>query len=176
MPAPVVMGVIDYLVAELGVAVWDGEVQRQLPDGTDVTPEGENAGLSEQPWPAIKVEMSEGGMRRTPTFENSYRDESDDANLAVICWALTREELEGTTPETGLLNQIEALLAVEQNYTGINLGLTSTGSSYQFFMFNLASWTCVQEKEIRAQLGQLLYRGELRYQVGVNGAVRSRSI
>lgn len=178
MPAPVVMGLINYLTDTLDVVVWDGEVARQAPDGLDVQPPaaGEPE-VAQQRWPAIKVEMTEDGMRRSPTFENSYRDESDGHNLMIVCWALTREELEGDDPDdpdSGLLNQIEQLLAVEGNYTGIDLGMTNTGSRYRFFMFNLVSWTCVQEKEVRTGLGQLLYRGELRYQIGVNGAVRSR--
>ena len=169
MPAPIVGGLITYLSDRLNVVVWDGEVPRQNTDGSDIVPD---AVLG---WPAIKVEMEESGLDRERTFEDAYLD---SGKLTIICWALTREALEGTVENggaDGLLTRIEQLLNVEQNYTAIPLGNAPNGDLYYVVDLDLTNWTCVQEKEVRAQLSQLLYRGEWRTQLKIHGMMPSRA-
>ncbi len=169
MPAPIVNGLITYISEQLGVTVWDGEVPRQNTDGQDITPE------SLDNWPAIKVEMEESGLDRERTFEDNY---VDAGKMTIFCWAVTREDLEGTVDNggaDGLLTKIEQLLNVAENYAAIPLGNAPNGDPYYVIDLDLGNWTCVQEKEVRAQLSQLLYRGEWRLQLKIHGMMPSRA-
>ncbi len=142
---------------------------RQNVDGSNIIPDAPGN------WPAIKVEMEEAGLKRTRTFEDSYDEKGP---MTIYCWALTREALEGTVANNGadgLLTQIEQLLNIEENYRAIPLGNAPNGDPYYVADLNLNNWTCVQEKEQRAQLSQLLYRGEWRLELIIHGMMPSRS-
>lgn len=171
MPAPVINGLVTYISDQLNVTVWDGEVPRQGTDGTDITPETpQDTGL----WPAINVVMPEAGLDRELTFEDAWIDSGD---LSVVCWATTREDLEGTTSNggNGLLTRIEALLNIDKNVANIPLGLAPNGDAYYVAKMNFKNWTCYQEQEVRTNLSQLLYHGRITYEIGVHGMTPSRA-
>lgn len=157
MPVPVVMAVLRRISSALDIPVWDGEVQRQNTDGADITPSATEA----QGWPAVKVEMSEAGATVEWNFEDPVV-ETGNNGLTVTVYATTREQLDGTLDTStnvytpGLLNDIFVLLAREWS-------LVVLGEGMYVMKMLLESWTSVQEKQLRTQQGQLLYRGELRY-------------
>jgi hypothetical protein len=184
MPAPIVGALISYLVDSLDLVVWDGEVQRQNTDGSNIEPN------SDEGWPAVKIEMEEQGMNRldgenSQTFEDSY---GETGEITIYCWGTSREQLEGVaaTPSApavpGVLTNLEVLLNNQDNVVSefaplaVYLGLSPVGDQYYFYRFNWKRWTCVQEKEVRAQLSTLLYRGEITFDVALHGMCASRSV
>ena len=159
MPAPIIKGLTTYLGAQLNLNVWAGEVPRQGPNGLAIDP-----GAVAPNWPAVNVELPEGHLHRTyrqmgPGGTRAYGDEGP---ITVTVWDVT---FEGVMTQLGL---VEALLDQETNWRGIDLNPGSAGP-FRFYQMNFASWTCVQEKEVRLGLSQLLYRGEITYDVGVHG-------
>jgi hypothetical protein len=170
VPAPVVAGLIGYLQAQLGVQCFDGEIQRYDLQGRPINPV---AGQTTTPrsWPAVAVKMTEAGFQRNPTFEDPYDDQGE---LLVECWGTRRDQLE-TPPvldptDYAIMDRVEQLLSAASNWPNIILGGPSSNPYYVVGCL-LLRWSSVQQENIRTAQGQMLYKGELWWQVDVHGAV-----
>lgn len=167
MPASIVNGIITYLTQQLNTTCWDGEIPRQDVSGNPIFP---NAPVTSPiDWPVVKVYMQEGGFSREWTFEDPYTDKGE---ILIQVWGTSRQQLEGslTNPETGLLNQIEALFAQASNWPQIPLGGPSANPYYVIHML-LTRWYSGQEEGQRTADSSLLYRGDLHYEVMIHGAI-----
>lgn len=162
MPAPVVDGLITYLATQLNVSVWDGEVPRYDALGNPIAPGTVSVPSS---WPVVKLYMTEGGFNRTWAFEDSYDDVGE---ILISIWATSRKDLED--PTSGLLNKIETLLASASNWTHILLGGPQV-NPYYVIQLLLINWCSVQEEGQRTSESQLMYRGDMHYELMVHGAV-----
>jgi len=166
VPAPIVAGVIDFLNSQaLGVNLWDGEVPRYDTTGQPVVDT-----MPEPQWPAVKVYMREPGFHRDWTTEDPYYDYGQ---ILIQAWTTSRQALEGDTktyPQLGLLNRIEAILAQASNWQQIAMGGSPTNPYYVVLM-QLLDWYSGQEEGVRTFDSQLLYRGDLIYEVGIHGAM-----
>lgn len=171
MPAPIVGGVLNFLKSEFNVDVWDGVVPRIDAAGNPIVP----SAATSSDWPAIMVDMTSGPNdepmdRDGVTFEDSY---SEHGPITVTCWGSTREQLEDnpTNPmEPGLLSQIEQAMLLSENWPSIILG-----ANYSVQAILLTHWGCWLDKDqVRLQKGQILYRGELIFDVKVDGVVPTR--
>jgi hypothetical protein len=170
MPVPIVTGLINFITDRLNVTCWDGEVPRYDPAGTPITPAA--AGTSPSDWPVVKVYMEEAGFTRDWTFEDPYTDRGD---VTIKCWGTSREQLEAPITATspgGVLNRIEALLAKVTNWPLIALG-GPADNPYFVVQLELRRWYCGQEEGVRTADSELLYRGDLYYDVILHGAVNT---
>jgi hypothetical protein len=168
VPAPVVAGLGNFISSQLNVVYWEGEVPRTDVAGRPINPD---AATSPSDWPVVKVFMREPGLRRTWTTEDPYDDAGE---MLVQVWGVRRDQLEdppvSPQPGTGLLNRIEALLAQASNWPQIALG-GPPGNPYYVVSCLLRIWYCGQEEGVRTSKSELLYRGDLVYDVIIHGAV-----
>lgn len=166
MAAPIIDGLITFLAGQIDANVWDGEVPRYDPNGNPIFPNA-TVGVGEPSvWPVVRVFMPEPGFNRTWTTENAY----DDVGVIKIqLWATTR------AAEEALLAQVEALFALAENWEEIELGYDSTQplNPYYVVQMLLQSWYSGQEEGVRTATSQLLYRGELTYEVMIHGAIKT---
>lgn len=162
MPLPIIDGLITYLAdtTQLNASIWDGEVPRTDVNGFPINPDST---VTPSDWPVIKLYMDEAGFAREWTTEDPY---TDLGRITIKVWATTRAQ------EEDLLNTIEAILAHATNWQSIILysGPTPTNVPYVIHML-LKRWTSVQEEGVRTSKSELLYRGELEYEVMLHGAI-----
>lgn len=166
MPAPVIAAFTQYLSSSLNCSVWDGEVPRYDAHGVAINPNTVSVPSS---WPVMFVEMPESGFNREWNTEDPYEDWGI---LLLRIYATTRQALED--PSIGLVTRTEQLLASVTNWrAGLNPLLTGGPVTNPYGVIDclLRRWTVVQEKTVRTNLSQLLYRGDMWYEVGVHGAV-----
>jgi hypothetical protein len=158
MPAPIIGGMIQFLNTKLAVTVWDGEVPRLAANGKPVAPD------NPANWPAIKLFMPDSGFDRHNTTEDPYDDEGE---VLVQCWGTSRVQAES------VMNQVEALLVLENNWALIQLG----GPSFNPFVIVqiiLRNWCSVQEPQgQRTAASVFLYRCDMHYKVTIHGDVLS---
>ena len=165
MPASVVYGFQQFITANLpNVLCYDGEIPRYTTAGVAINP-----GQSPPAWPVVKVYTPEPGFSREDTTEDPY---TDTGEVAIIVYGTTRQQLEGTinNPETGLINQLEALFAQASLWGSILQGGDSTNPYYVIRLI-LERWWTGQEEGVRTADSALLYRGELHYTTWIHGAI-----
>src|SRR5262245_19659233 len=156
MPASVVDGFQVFLVQQLGVACYDGEIPRYSVTGEPISPANSTA---RQPvWPVIKVYTPEPGFSREPTFEDPY---TDTGEVAVIVYGTSRQQLEGTlaNPALGLVNRIEALFAQASNWPQVPLGGPAVNPYYVIDM-RLTRWWTGREEGVGTAASAVLNGGE----------------
>jgi len=159
MPAPVITGFVNFLTSQIpNITVWDGEIPRYDTSGNPLNPEA----VTIPPiWPAIKLIMVEPGFQRTWTTEDPYDDRGE---ILIQVYATSRASLDP------VMNQIEALLAQASNWSLINLGGPLVNPFYVIQAL-LIRWWSGQEEGVRTGKSQLLYRGELHYDVMIHGVI-----
>lgn len=162
MPAHIINGIIQYLsqVDQLDANIFDGEIPRFDPNGNPIRP---GSVVSPSNWPVLKVYMSEQGFSGTWTTEDAY----DDVGLIMLrIWAVTRAECEA------LLNAAEAALVSAHNWQGISAIIAGTSiNPYYIIQIIRVRWSCFQEESVRTSLGELLYQGQMDFEVMIHGAV-----
>lgn len=159
MPAHIIGGLITALSSAIEAEVWDGEVPRYDTDQRPINP----SSTVTQPtnWPVVKLFMREPGFHRDVATESPFADVGD---VVVQVWGTTRTSVED------LLDVIEAYFNVNTNWFTIDLG-GDPQNPYQIFKMNVSRWYSGQEEGVRTQMGLLLYRGELSYEVWIHGAL-----
>jgi hypothetical protein len=158
MPADIVGGMITYVTQQLGVTVWDGELPRYDTTGNPIN---QNAGLPD--WPVIKIYMKEGGFTREWTTEDPYTDAGE---ILLQVWSTTRASVQT------LLNSLEGLLAQASKWPFLVTG-GPMDNPYYVISCLLQRWYVGQEEGVRTSGSELLYRGELHYEVLIHGAIVS---
>lgn len=152
MPAPIIDGLVTFIQDQLEISVWDGEVPRQDVAGDQIVLPATK--------PIFKVAMTENGLTRDWTIEDSY---TDDGPMTVYLWATTRAMVEQW------LTTLEGLLAQSTNWPEI-----LTESPYYVYGLIIDNWTCIQLEGLRAKGGQLIYEGRLSFSIGIHGAVSTK--
>lgn len=164
MAAGIVNAICTFVAANAydgkGCVVWDGEVARYGPDGKSVSPES-SGGQSH--WPVIKISTPDK-FHRTSTFEEPYYDEG---LVVVQIWDTTRAGAEAA------MNMIEALLAIEANWTAIGALIPSPYHENPHYVIQLLliDWVSKQEEGARTEKGQLIYTCELYFKTTIHGAI-----
>jgi hypothetical protein len=154
MPLDIVGALITRIEDQLDITVWDGEIPRQDVNGSTITLDPDTVVYS--------VEMEEVGLTRTWTTEDPY----DDAGpITVYVFSTSR------TAVMTALTDIEELLA--KDWDQIDLQQGTNNGAYVIGLL-LSSWTCVQEKGIRTRQNNMVYRGVLRYEADIHGAISTR--
>ncbi len=158
MPAPVINGIINFLVQKLDINIWEGEIPRYDQNGQPIFP-----GTTTNPanWPIVKLTMPESGFQREWTFLDPY---DDKGTILIQIWGTTRASVEA------LMNSIEAQLAQATNWAQIQLGGPAANPYYVISLL-LENWYCVQEEGVRTNLSTYLYRGEMKYTADIHGAI-----
>ena len=176
MPAPIITGVTEFIAQNLNVAVWDSEIPRYDTFGNPIGPDA--GAVSPSVWPVFRVVMREPGLDRNHTFVDPYDDQGE---LLVQMYATRRDQLESprsgpngnqTDTPSGLVDQVERLLAKASNWRLIDLGGPAANPFYVVGML-LKTWYVGQEEGVRTQQQSLLYRADMLYHVTVHGAVSS---
>lgn len=152
MPAPVISGFVDFIQKNLNIDVWEGEVPRVDEAGTTVV-------LIDNT-PIFRVTMEESGFAVDPNFENTR---TDDGIINIEIWTTARQDTEG------YLEVLDTLFSNSSNWPAIQMG-----ANFTVYSLLLERWYSGQEEDIRTRDNDLLYRGDLRYQVGINGAYQTR--
>lgn len=170
MPCPIVMGFIEFLASNtnLNASIWDGEVPRYDVAGKPINPDSTATNPSN--WPAIHLYQQEPGFARTWSFANSY---DDDGQMFIELFAIGRLAAEALT------TQIEVLLAQEANWVAITalLGDSPDGAppGYGLAKCLLSRWytgmNMIGNACQRSAKGELIYKGQLTYDVSINGSV-----
>ncbi len=172
MPANIIGGLISYVQEQLKVNIWDGEVPRQDQFGNDIDPDA-----LPQNWPAITSELPEGGIDREWTFEDFY-NEGQGNYISILVFGASGTAIEGRYQVMQTLDLIEKLLANERNWANIILTDTLNNPNYYVISCILKRWTCVQQRggtgTMRTKTGELIYRGELWYEMVIRGAIQTR--
>lgn len=145
-----------WLGGELGVSVWDGETPRTDAGGQPIKP---NSAVPSN-WPVVKVWMEEGGFEREWTFEDPW---SEQGEVKVSCWAVSKTQCKN------LASQIEGLLASISNWASIDLGGPDENRNYAIQIL-LKRWWLEQERGVRTETSQLLFRFDGIYSCMVHGA------
>jgi hypothetical protein len=163
MPAPIVGRLIDFITSQLSVTVWDGEVPRFSTQATLSKPIRPSTVTTPPVWPVIKLYMEESGFAREWTTEDPYTDLGE---IHILVWSTMRAEVEN------LMNQLEMLLALAGNWAQISTTLGGPAQNpYYIIQMLLLRWYSGQEEDIRTGLSQLLYRGDMHYEVMLHGAI-----
>jgi len=158
MPAPILGSLITYISEELEVSVWDGEVPRQSTDGTAINQAGGNL-----IWPAINAVIKPPGFERSYTFEEAYLDDGD---VTVQIWAVQRSQVQT------MMNRIEVLLAPPNAWGDISATLGGMPTNpYYIVQMELMNWAIESEEGKRLNFSDLLYRGDMRYNIQIHGAL-----
>jgi hypothetical protein len=158
MPAPIINGLITLMTAQLDITVYDGEVPRYTTSGEPINPDSVTDPSS---WPVVRLEMKEPGFSREWTTEDPY---TDTGTITIQVWGISRLQVET------LLDTIEAFWAQAGNWKQVDLGGPDTNPYYIIQML-LSSWYSGQEEGVRTSKSELLYRGDLMYEVMIHGAV-----
>jgi len=158
MPAPILGSLITYITDQIDVSVWDGEIPRQSTDGVAINQAGGNL-----IWPAIRAIMQEPGFERTYTTEDAY---GDDGDVTIQIWAVQRSQVQTT------MNTLETLLAPAATWAAISQTLGGPPTNpYYIIQMELMNWVIVAEEEKRLNFSDLLYRGDMRYNIQIHGAL-----
>lgn len=166
MPAPIVQGALNFMLQQLNVNVWDGEVPRFDLNGNPINPQ---ATTSPSDWPVVTAKLLDQPVSRNYTFEDAYDDEGP---LLIQIWGFRRDSTEP------LMDQIEALFYNVTNWPLVAFtpaGGEGTNPYYVVSML-LTDWTSVQEEGVRLAGGQLCYRCDMHYQIDVHGALPAGNI
>lgn len=154
MPGPIISSFIGHISQELEITIWDGEVPRQNAEGVNIIPEN----FAEAVFPIVKCSMPQSGFNTEFTFEDPYTDEGP---LFIEVWGTTRASVEG------LVEDIFELLS--KNWNQI------MDEPYEVYKCLLGRWGVWQEEGARTKNSELIYRGELHYDIGVHGVVQTRT-
>lgn len=172
MAANILGGLISYVQTQLQVNVWDGEVPRQDQFGNDIDPDG----LPEN-WPAMTVEMPDGGVDREWTFEDFYHEGQGNL-ISILIFGASGTATEGRYQVQQKIDLVEQLLALETNWASIVLTDTLNNPNYKVIKCELRKWTNVQQRSgagtMRTKTGELIYRGEMWYELVIRGAIQTR--
>lgn len=144
-----------WLGRELGISVWDGETPRTDSGGQPIKP---NSGVPNS-WPVVKVWM-QTPFKREWTFEDPW---SEQGTVKVNVWATSKTQCKN------LASQIEELLASIANWASIDLGGPDENKNYAIQVL-LDDWWLEQEKDVRTDTSQLLFRCDMNYNCMVHGA------
>lgn len=148
MAADIVGGLHTFLSDQLSIEVWDGEIPRKDTDDVAIDP---------TTLPVYQAAMTEAGMQRSYTTESVYADEGE---IIIRVFGKTRLV---THTNTALIDE---LLNDSANWDQIVVGTTN-----RIYHCLVDSWTVVQMEGIRLRDGSLLYKGELRVNLGVEGLI-----
>lgn len=168
MPLEIVGGFIQFVTENLvdtsgdpiSVNAWDGEIPRTDQNGNPINP---NVGSPN--WPAVCIDMTDGGFQRTQRVGHpSYRDEGD---IEIRVWGTGRAQV------MAMLSPIEALLEQVTNQNAIPLTGGVQGSNPYVTVALMVDWGCKQQVDVRLAQSQLCYLGWLRYRCDVHGALSS---
>lgn len=160
MPAPIISGVIQYITTNINVVVWDAEVPRYDTSGHPINPD---SSVLPSNWPVIQVTMSDSGFQRSWTFTDPY---SDEGEITIKVWDVSRSGVES------LLSSLEVLFASTSGWANIPLTGGPSLNPYYVIEMLLTSWCSVQEDSpARTSKSEFIYRGELRYNCMIHGAV-----
>lgn len=152
MPGNPIGGLYDFINTELDIQMWDGEIPSNNTDGT---------ALNVDDLPLFTVEMTPRGFQIDYNFENTFTEEGE---VIITVYAETRE-----VAHTNLLS-IWTKLNNINDWDNI-----AVGDNHSILKILLDSWTVVQEKGIRLSNSNLLYKGELRYTIGMSGRTSTRN-
>jgi hypothetical protein len=155
LAAPIIYCLTEYLQSALGgIDVWNGEVVRSNEYGLPVLVD--NA-------PVMRIAMP-GTFARNWTMADPY---DDIGPVLIQFWATTLAAI-SNPQQNGLLDLTEALLAQNANWTLISGKLPDP--MYVIKML-LKDWVTLQEDAVRTQESNLLYRGDLRYEIEIHGQI-----
>lgn len=162
MPAPITGALCLFLGQELECSTWDGEVPRTDKAGNPINPNTTSVPSS---WPVVKIWMLEPGFKRVDWYVGTdpYKDEGQ---VLIQMWATSKTQCQA------LMDDIEALLASESNWPEIDLGGNPNNPSYVVYCILGQYWLGnEQEGQRRTADSQLLYRGDMTYNLMLHGAV-----
>lgn len=163
MPAPVTAGLMQFMIDELEIVPWDGEVPRYDTLGNPINPQAVN---DPPTWPVVTCEMG-GKMRRTETFENAYNDRGP---ILIAVYGVTKASVYDQ------LNAIEALWGVYENWANVVMGGGLAGNPFYVIQMNVGEWSVVQQKDVRLARSELCFIGELNYDCNVHGALSTINV
>lgn len=172
MVAPIEKGLITYVQNQLSINVWDGEIPRQDGTGADIDPEA-----LPTDWPAVTVELPENGLQRKWSFEGPY---SDEGTISILVFGAAGNVTEGRAQTRKAVCNIEVLLAREDNWINILTGVADELGNAVYYVIDLLldRWTVVQQPgpsgALRTKTGEIIYRGEMWYEVKIHGEVQVR--
>lgn len=164
MPAPIVGALCLFIGEELSVSVWDGEIPRTDNSGNPINPDST---VVPSNWPVVKLWMVEPGFDRD--WNVGTDPYSDAGQVLVQMWATSKVQTQA------LMDSIESLLASEANWRAAsdNLGGPAENPSY-FIKIMLKRFWLGDEKGQRTSKSELLYRGDMLYDIFVHGAVSTQ--
>jgi hypothetical protein len=154
MPADIISGVITFLQQQIPFRVWDGEVPRQDEQGVEIDLD---AG------PVWKLTMLPEGLGMDWNMEDTFKE---DGPLLLEVFAASRAAAQAQ------LASVFPLLADSKNWQDLLPQLNPP--SYVVRQMILERWTVVHIEGARTRSNQLIYHGQMHYQVGVNGSVPTR--
>ncbi len=159
MPAPVTAGFMQFMIDQLQINPWDGEVPRYDVLGNPINPDSTVTNPSD--WPVVICKLG-GDMHRTSTFLSPYHD---DGPVVIEIWGTTKQQV-----QTVLAN-IEALWAFEANWFRVPLSGGPASNPFYVVQMMLVDWTLRQEENVRLASSQLAFYGHLKYDAIIHGAV-----
>lgn len=150
---------MQFMIDQLQVNPWDGEVPRYDVQGRPINPESTVTDPAN--WPVVQCKLG-GDMHRTSTFLSPYHD---DGPVTIEVWGVTKTQVQT------VLSSIEALWAVESNWFQVPLPGGADINPFYVVQMLLVDWTLRQEENVRLASSQLCFYGQLKYDVIIHGAV-----
>lgn len=159
MPAPVTAGLIAFMIDQLEINPWEGEVPRYDIAGNAINPEQTVTDPSD--WPVVTCEH-EGDMSRLETFSDAYNDRG---SILISVYGVTKEEVQNQ------LNSIETLWGKFESWQDVPMPGGVSGNPFYVLQMNVLRWTIQQQKDVRLAASQLCWVGMLHYDCNIHGAL-----